>query len=290
MTGIVLTAFGKRGYGYAVHNLALSLRNHNCQLPIYLYAQRETIEGINLALFDRVIYLESHEYTFRAKFAPGYGKINAIAKLPFEENLFIDADSLCLKPIKPLIDKLRLKDFSSVWMGEGYYGQDISYDPWANHEYAWQYFNLQKEDLWTTVQTSLVWVKRNEKTQEIVRQLQYYYEKGYASSGLKEAWARTHVPDELIFSGVIAKNNLDIKLGFEPVFFGVKNNPDRSLEFHQIEEKYYFLSMVGGAGVRSITLPKFQEWYSGLGRSISKAMGVNFYNGKYVMTDKLLNS
>ena len=140
MTGIVLTAFGKRGYGYAAHNLAMSLRTHGCQYPIYLYAQKETIEGANLALFDRVFYLEQHEYTFRGKFAPGYGKINAIAKLPFDENLFIDADSLCLREIDSLINKLRLKDFSSVWMGEGYYGQDISYDPWAKHEYAWQFF------------------------------------------------------------------------------------------------------------------------------------------------------
>lgn len=290
MTGIVLTAFGKKGYGYAAHNLALSLRKHGCVLPIYLYAQKETIERINLALFDRVFYLEPHEYTFRGNFAPGYGKINAIAKLPFEENLFIDADSLCLREIDSLINNLRLKDFSTIWMGEGYYGQDISYDPWANHEYAWQYFNLQKEDLWTTVQTSLVWIRRNETTEAIVKQLQYYYEKGYSQSGLKEAWARTHVPDELIFSGVIAINNLDIKLGFEPVFFGVKNNPDRSLEKYQIEEKYYFLSMVGGAGVRSITLPKFQEWYSALGRVMGKELGIPFYDGKYIMVDKLLNS
>lgn len=287
---IVLAAFGKVGYGYAAHNLALSLRHHGCNYPIHLYAQRETVEGVNLSLFDNVTYLEEKEYTFRGRFAPGYGKINVIAKLPFEENLFIDVDSLCLQNIDSLVERLREKDFSTIYMGEGYYKQDISYDPWANHEYAWQFFDLDFQQKWTTTQTSLVWIKRNEKTKEIVRSLQYYYEKGYHASGLKEAWARSYVPDELIFSGVIAKNDLDIKIGFEPVFFAVKNNPDIVLQRGEVEKKYYFLSMLGGAGNKSLTLPKWQEWYSALGRNISKTHGVDFFDHKYVMVDKLLNA
>ncbi len=286
---IVLAAFGKKGYGYAAHNLALSLRYHGCKLPICLFAQRETIEGINLALFDRIEYLEEREYTFRGKFAPGYGKINAIAKLPYEENLFIDVDSLCLQNIEPLIERLRQKDFSTIWMGEGYYGQDISYDPWAKHDYAWPFFGLDVNQKWTTTQTSLVWIRRTEQTHQVVRDLQYYFEKGYHRSGLKEAWAHQHVPDELIFSGVIAKHFLDIKLDFEPVFFGVKNNPDKSLERWQIEKKYYFLSMLGGAGRNSLTLPKFQEWYSNIGRNMERIEGIQFFNHKHVMADKLLN-
>lgn len=290
MTGIVLAAFGKRGYGYAAHNLALSLRHHGCKYPIYLYCQKDTVDSINLALFDGVFYLEQNEYTFRGRFAPGYGKINVISKLPFEENLFIDVDSLCLKPIDGLVDILREKDFSTIWMGEGYYQQDISYDPWANHEYAWRFFDLAIQQKWTTTQTSLVWIRKNEETLKLVRQLQYYYEKGYHPDGLKEAWARMYIPDELIFSGVIAKNNLDIKIGMEPVFFGVINNPDKGLERHEIENKYYILSMLGGAGNKSLTIPRFQEWYSNLGRAMSAKEGIDFYDHKYVMVDKLLNA
>lgn len=287
---VVLAAFGKSGYGYAAHNLALSLRHHGYKGQIYLYAQRETLDAINPALFDNIIFLEEHEYTYRGRFAPGYGKINVIAKLPFEENLFIDVDSLCLQPIEPLIETLKHKDFSTIWMGEGYYKQDISYDPWANHEYAWSYFDLPYDRKWTTTQTSMVWIRKNEKTQQIVRDLQYYYEKGYSPSGLKEAWARQYIPDELIFSGVIARHYLDIKMGIEPVFFGVINNPDRSLQRHEIEKKYYFLSMLGGAANKSLTLPKFQEWYSAMGRVISKTHNIPFFDHKYVMIDKLLNA
>lgn len=288
MTGIVLTAFGKRGYGLAAHNLALSLRNNGCKFPITLYAQRETITGINLALFDSIQYLEEREYTFRNKFAPGYGKINAIAKLPYDENLFIDVDSLCLREIDTLVDKLREKDFSTIWMGEGYKGQNISYDPWAEHNYAWTFFDLPENAKWTTTQTSLVWIRKTEETQRIVRELQYYYEKGYHTIGLKEAWARKYIPDELIFSGVIARKNLNIQLPFDPVFFPVINNPHVGQSFEWVTQHHYFLSMLGGDGRNAIAMPRFQEWYSQLGRNIEQKEGIEFFNHKYVMADKLL--
>ncbi len=290
-TSIVLLAIGKRGYGYAAHNLALSLRHYGCSYPVILYAQPETIDCVDHSVFDKIVILNEKYYTWNGNFAPAYGKINAFAEMPTKHVLYIDVDSLCLKNIDPLIEQLKQGDreFSTIWMGEGHFGDSISYDAWSKHDYAFNFFDLDKNTKWITVQSSLAYFRNSEKTRELMNALKYYYQKGYSFEGLKEAWGKKYLPDELFLSGVISKYGLDIRMP-EAMFFAGRNNPDVTKDYKDIVDKYYFLAMYGGGGIRALTLPRYQDWYSAMGRVMSKQMGKIFFNHKYIMNDKILSA
>lgn len=288
-TGIVLLAHGKRGYGYMAFNLALSIKHHGCNLPIYLFANEGTLSGVPLLFFDHVEYISEDFYKDGPILNVAKSKINILKHLPFDHNLYLDVDGMALKDLTPFVESVinAGKPYMTDVMGTGLYGDNIPYDAWAKHEYAWPFFELDKTDTWRTIQSSWAYFKRGSFIDSMYNTLAHYLYKGYDLKELKGRWAKNQLPDELLFSGVCAKWNYDPSFTESPIFFG--NTYSKTPQ--QVAEDHYILSMYGnGDRPNSLTKPMWQEYYSQEMYKIATSHKMPWYKKEYIMRDKILNS
>lgn len=297
-TGIILLAHGRPGYAYMAHNMAMSIKTNGCTLPICVFASRDTFGGVPLVFFDDVKLIEKDFFTdIKGNMSVAKSKIELIKNLPFENNLYLDVDGLALKDITALIEKLidTGKPYVTDVMGSGKFSEDISYDCWAKHEYAWPFFDLDLACTWRTVQSSYAFYKKGEFTKQLYIWLSHYHDKGYPLEMLKERWAARQLPDELLFSGVCAKLGYDPSFeGQQPIFFG---NYFLSKGIEEMLERFYVMSMWGnGSGTgKPLTKLMYQEYYSGevykMGIEEGKKRGfeIPYYKHEYCMRDKIVN-
>lgn len=290
-SGIVLLAHGRTGYSYAAFNLAMSIKHHSSTTPIHLFAQPETFKQTPLNYFDSVTWIDPSFYTGSdGKMSVAKSKIEVLNCLPFENNLYLDVDGLCLKNIDKLVVDLENQEkpyFTDV-MGVGKYGEPINYDCWADHEYAWPFFGIDADTVWRPVQSSWAFFRKGEMVSEMYKQLRYYYEKNYPLKKLKEKWATGQLPDELLFTGVAARMGYDASFNQRPVFFG--NVMVDSMK--TVKDNHYILSMYGNGGVgggRTLTKPMYQDFYSREVALMSRTYGMPQYKKEYVMRDKIVN-
>lgn len=287
-SGIILLAHGKKGYGLAAFNLAMSIKHHGCKLPIYLFAGKGTLDGVPLQFFDTVDYIDESFYMDGPTLNVAKSKIELINRLPYDHNLYLDVDGMALKDLTPLIEGLsnQEQEYLTDVMGTGQYGEDIVYDMWAKHDFAWWFFGLDQDDTWRTIQSSWAYFRKGSFTQSLYGMLRYYLEKKYPLNQLKHVWAKGQLPDELLFSGVCAKLGYDPGYNERPVFFGnvVKQSTDDVIKEH------YVLSMYGNGNTsNTLTRPMWQEYYSGEVHKMSRLYNVPWYKSVYVMRDKILN-
>ena len=81
--GVILLAFGKRGYGFMAYNLSFSIKHYSPNIPIHLIATREVLKEVtDHSVFDSIEWLES------VPSDPGLFKAQIGRNLPFEHNLF----------------------------------------------------------------------------------------------------------------------------------------------------------------------------------------------------------
>ena len=110
--GIVLLAFGKRGYGFAAYNLAVSIRAFNTTIPITCYHDDiafSQVEKEKLVVFDSLVPLPKDFMYNQGVFDPGYAKVNLYDLYPYDLNLYLDVDALCLRDIAPLFEIMESK-------------------------------------------------------------------------------------------------------------------------------------------------------------------------------------
>ncbi|MGB0370234.1 MAG: hypothetical protein ACPGN3_02710 [Opitutales bacterium] len=116
--GILTIAFGKRRFIKQAENLAISLKEHMPELPIALVTDNPDYRNPH---FQEIIPLDK---------SLGRGvvqKLHLHTYSPFEETLFIDADSLCLKPFTDQLEAIRKHGFSPIWSGFKFLGQSDPY-------------------------------------------------------------------------------------------------------------------------------------------------------------------
>ena len=100
--GIVLVAIGDNYRRFAV-NLATSIRNH-CNLPIHLFADELHFDYSHL--FDKICLIDKADYLHNGKFSPGLIKLQLNKLSLFDKSIYIDVDSIVLKDLTPLFDKV----------------------------------------------------------------------------------------------------------------------------------------------------------------------------------------
>jgi hypothetical protein len=260
MNGVIILCLKKPAYAMGAFNLALSIKHFNPSVNITLVSDGEHERHYrpeHYHPFDTIKKINLCDYTDKVgRFQPGLAKINISKYSDYDHTLYIDADSLILKDIQPLIDDLILKPgyFYSEKMGSGGLTEEIEYNPWATNEKIWEYFKLDPETTITTINSS--WFYFNKKSAPFFKKVLQNFNKGFTESQLKTQWGNT-LPDELFFTGTMAQMNIDPEYK-KIMFFG--NSVDKRT-FSELENDYYGFTLYGGIRtVREI----YNGWYDRL--------------------------
>ena len=273
MNGIVILALKKSAYYQAAFNLALSIKHYNNNINITLISDGGHINHYrpeNYGAFDWIKEIAPEHYNDQYGFSPALAKINIFKYSTYDNTLYIDADSLCLQDLQPLMDKLISLDgnFYSNVLGEGGINDDILYQAWATNEKLWEYFKLDKEQKIFTFNTT--WFYFNKDSKPLLENVLYNYHKGFNRDDLKNKWGGT-LPDELFFYGTMAQKKINPKVDFSVCFFGdtISNKTLTELQ----TENYLFTLFGGRTTIRLV----YKEWYDRLCNVYCRAKGLMHY-------------
>jgi len=262
------------------HNMAVSIKRFSPYIPITLFIE-SGFDMPDKTLFDNIIELDSSLiYTQNIGIDPAKAKVNMYDVLPYEHNLYLDVDGITLQDINTFFNTLISGSDSFVTdiIATGKKCDSIEYSIWATNETIWEYFSLNENDILPSTQTSWMYIRKDKEALEIFETAKQYL--NFPKSKLKKKWGNT-IPDELIFSGVLAKLNKIPKYNPRPIFFGTKND-DRPL--YELEKQYYILSLYGNGRGRTMVMPKYIQWYNDLIRIYG-----NCYKSEKFMQDKHAN-
>lgn len=286
--GIVIAAYGRAGYGYAAFNLFRSIRYYNSEIPVTLLYDNVVENNLEeLSDFESKIKLDDNLIYHNGKIDPAKVKFEMYDLLPYDENLILDADNIAFKDLGKLIDKLSemKKDFICQYVHCGKKSDGIDY-MWASNEDTWTYFDLKENDQYCTMQSSVLFVRKNAKTEKLYNEFKTYFYKGFYGKSLKK-WGGT-LADEFIIGGVLAKNKIDASCGFKIDFLGHR---DWDLELTEIQDKHWMLALYGqGIGTNRLTKDQYIHWADRIMQEINTAFNApNKYKMAFIMRDKHVN-
>ncbi len=245
-------------YGRWAYNMAHSIKAL-CSMPIHLVHDKESIEDIDLSIFD------SHS---EAEFSKDFclEKLRIYDHSPFDETLYLDVDGISVKNPEEIFAKLK---GSIVWtqpMGTGKKGDDTINYMWAKNDLIYEKFNIPEEALFTTTQTSIIYFTK--EAEGFFNQLKINYDKRLKPIEYREMWGKSKQhPDELYYSITMAQMGIRLQ-EFKPVFF-----PEKVIPVEDIMSNYYILSMYGGNNVR----PYAKNLYDRIMQNNLNAKGKNHY-------------
>ncbi len=275
--GILLSAFGRKGYIYAAFNLAVSIKNFNKDLKVALAFDRDIFKYLSpdkIALFDELIEIPKDEF-YTHRIDPAKYKTSIYKYLPYDETLILDVDAVALKDLTPLIEFLSTQESNILTDVYGYGKVDV----WASLDYMREVFGC---DVINSVQSSWMYVKKPFK--------EFFYK---VEENLKlidknkiTLWGGT-IPDELVYQGTLAQFGINPSVDIRPIMFGNYYAPET---FTELGEKFYILSLYGNGVGRKETKQRYIDYYDRIMRVYCNNLGfAHDYKSVYIMTDKHLN-
>lgn len=288
--GIVLFAFGRKGYAKMAHNMAMSIKHYNPDIHITYFADQYCLNySYDARVMDSVKKIPDELTKTKGKIDPAKLKTHIYDLLPYDENLYLDVDGLALKDLQPLIDKLSSskKYYQTDVVGYGGKGEQINYAIWSDQDTIWNFFNLTKTSKYPAIQSSYCYVKKSDKAKNFFHKVEEFFLKGFPLDKIEMRWGGT-IPDELIFSGTCAKMKVNPDSGVRPIFFGFRlKNETRT--FEQIQENYYITSIYGNGRGNTMVAPRFVKWYNDQIKLIGRKMGLPYFTTPSFFKDKHAN-
>jgi len=292
--GIIILAFGKPGYGYAAHNLAMSIKHFNKELDITLFIEEKIRGHLQTEIFfDTVINLPEHMiYNPEVGVDPAKVKIQLYSlfeQTDYDEALYLDVDGIAIKDVTGLIKELskKRKGYQTEVRGVGSREDDINYQLWAKNEDVWKHYGISEDARYSAIQSSFCYIKKSKKTEAIFQEAQRLYNKKFPVNKLTMRWGGT-IPDEMLFSSACAKLGYDPDSGLKPIFFGWKNLGN---DYNSFKEKHYITAIYGNGNGRTMTQKDYIKWYDRLAGKYAHDWGIpNYYTSTHIMGDKHANN
>ena len=234
--GYLLLAQKRAAYVRMALNLAMSLKDAGTEYPVCLLTDDTgRLDDFPVAdLFDQVIYLE------RADNQPFYTKTRLNHYSPFEQTLYIDVDSLCLKNPDPLFD-LNF-GFCSQITRSGNMGTDRG--SWADPVKVFQHHKIPAVRVWHELNTSIMIFDREQESRDVFAIAEELY-----AARHYPGWKGTvgFYPDELAFNAACALMALEPAISpKEPILF---IRPSGKIpDFRKLPPERFFMSLYGDYG------------------------------------------
>lgn len=231
MQGIIILSLKKPAYSLAAFNLALSIKNYNPNVNITLVSDgehRKHYRPEHYAVFDWIKEIKQSDYIDAdGLFQPALAKINIHKYSTYKGTLYLDADSLALQDIEPLLVSLKGNKFKSNVLP--------NYTQWTDEETFNKFFGVP---FGQTINSSWFYFEGS----DVFKQANKYWAKGFNVEDIKPRWGGT-LPDEMFFNASLTKLDIDASVDKEPMFFG--NVVDQRTR-EQLQSDYYALTLYGG--------------------------------------------
>lgn len=279
--GILLMAWGKRGYGFMAYNLATSIKHHSPGISIHLIATDHVLKEVtDRSVFDNIELLSGDPSD------PGRYKAGIYDVMPFDHTLFLDVDALCLQPIEPLFDKLIESDaYYATFINEVYDITSPNILPqmwWAYRTDIWEHYDFDHTTRFPATQSSIQYIRRCDKTAEMYRLFQESFDNPIPLDRLRNKWGGGQ-PDELYLNVALAKMGEWHHIGDHAMYFG----NTAALRPHQVAQSYTLLSLFGN---RSNIKPMYWDYYDNMLGKIQASRGFRHaFKGHLLKSDKIAN-
>lgn len=253
-------SFGRREYAYMAAHMAMSIKFHNEELQIHLIHDDSwfyTPQGYN-QFIDGKTRIKDNDLKFNALIDPGWAKINLYNYLPFDENIFLDVDGVCINDLADVFNMCE-NDYHCEVIGSGGKKDKIEYSIWATNENLWSEFGLDDNQIVYAVQSSFQYYKKTEMTKEFHRRMIENF-KSFNPKRLAYLWGGS-LPDELIIQGTLGQMKYDPTLPKRITYFGNKKNRK---SIPEIKEKYWVSSLYGNGGASPLVSQTYIAWYDRL--------------------------
>jgi hypothetical protein len=219
--GVILVAFGKRGYYFAAYNLAFSIKYHSKDIKITLLTDNiQKLSGQlrgQLQYFDDVIQVPD-ELMYSGnlrKFEPGRLKVNLYQFLSYDYNMYLDVDTICLKDINPLFDIFINSGKYYAAHTVGYHtidkGNEIESMQWAYANDIWEQYKLPKDAILPAINSSIAFISKGKEAERFFNKAAELFENPIPLEKLRMAWGGGQ-PDELYFNIAMAIMKHDPKV------------------------------------------------------------------------------
>lgn len=228
--GIIILALKRDSYACGAFNLAMSIKSYNPAINITLITDNTHLRSFRVehfAVFDNIKEMTFNDYNDNNGFSPGKAKLNIYKYSPYDKTIFIDADSIVLKDIAPLLDRLDGSAFKSNVI-EGY-------TQWTDEETFKAFFNVATG---TTINSSwFYW-----EDPEVFEIATAYYDKEFPLDKISPRWGIS-LPDEMFLNASLTGLGIDPKFDANVMFFGNEIVPETNTE---IQDKFFALTLYGG--------------------------------------------
>lgn len=258
---IRIFAFGRKGYAFAAANLAASIKRWSPEVKIILHAESRWLDHYrdhHRDYFDGIIELQEKDYTSIGRLDPGRLKSRLYDHLPAGDHLYLDADCLCLKDIKPLLVALQ-KDGRNyiaevVSKGTAESGQ-IEYCPWASP--AKQGQKLPAGSIVYGLQTSWAFIRKVPDDGAFFARVKHNHDRTWRKEELDHKWGDS-MPDELVYGFTCSELGHDPSWPREVMFYGNKLIADT---IDDIRFTSYFMTQYGRIGRGGSVRPHYLDMY-----------------------------
>lgn len=262
--GILLVALRTKGYAYMAHNLAYSIKYHSEDVKVHLIADRciEYLRQEKRDVFDSISSLEFDQYHTNGLFDPGKLKTRIYDLSPFSETLYLDVDALCMQDPSSVLDQLSKdgRPYITNVEGSGFDGDEIPYNVWARTSDIVDYFGLEEGQRIYAIQSSWAFFRKSREASKFFTRVKKEYDRGFPMDRLLVEWGGG-MPDELIYSGVLSKLEIDASGPEGVMFFG---SGQQEVPVSEVVSNHTFLSLYGNGTGRTMTKLRWWTLYDNL--------------------------
>lgn len=275
--GIVLCAFGKRGYVWAAHNLAFSIKYFNPDMNITLLHDG-TFESELLdwqkTVFDKTIFIPDNVMYKYGKLDPANIKISIYDFLPYKYNLFIDVDAKALQDLNVIFDELIAdgKHYYAHVIGEHNIkqGREIPSMYWAFADDIWRHYNLPDDAILPSTNSSFQFIEKCEQSEKLFAQIRANYDNPIPLAMLRHRWGNSQ-PDELYLNIALAQLNI---MPRTPRSYLWMANEGLQNTLTWIQEQYPLLCLFGSS---TMIRTMYSDWYDRMLINEMRSQGKQHY-------------
>jgi hypothetical protein len=277
--GCVIYAFKKPAYGKMAWNLCMSIKAVSPDMPVAVIHDGHALDHLEQwrqDFFDhRILMSEDDLYVF-GKFSPGKGKLSGYKYLPFDENIIIDADSICVSDVNNLFTRCT-KNIHSQCVGSWDQSAESWSCQWMGLPDVKKLYELPDVHTIYEINSSFFFVRKSKEAEALYDKALHNLKIGWGHPML-QTWGGGF-PDELGWNVAFAQLGIhpqfaDQKVlsndAQEPIFFSTRFTND----WNHVYSKYYF---IGYFGDKYFTDKSLQDMYDRIMIGVGRKFGFDHH-------------